>query len=569
MLALRGAFVEPVRGGHPRVAGLPPLIAVVATASLMIIALTLLWRLLSGPVPAKAAVPVDAATQVAAITVIFTGLHLASHGVRWGWRLILWCVVGAMHTVAALALIIAASTSTTTGALFLLTTGVIGSALLVAATALGVRRPGSTFSVSLLLIALALNVVPALVAGLGHDDPMIQQMTNSGFMIILILPAFALALASAASLSSLAVNIAQWSGLGLRDDARTTPARTAWAVVAFLGLTGSAVAWWLESASAWAVLSNGAVAGGGCALATLALKSPRRHRRQPVFLSDLAEHVAEVSMPIGVILGIVGVIAPGVALGLQFWKAGVGTAPDEELMITADLPSATEIAGSPAVVGTANIAHAVAGLVLLLAMVWAVRRGHPVVASLLGPVALCFLAAGLIGQSLQWEISHTVVSGLLGAVVCAVALARWKCLDERGWARILLAQLVCALWPWHTELLDPLSPFTDSHGLFALIVGLLWFMATEAEYANGSSATATRSARMMLFCAHSATVALFAFIIDDVLGAAYWETFDVSLLTSAIPVTAVGILLHLSHRHIDPDPRLRPGGAAMSAHHTE
>lgn len=568
MLALRGAFVEPVRGGHPRVAGLPPLIAVVATASLMIIALTLLWRLLSPVLPESVAEVGDLTSQVVAILIVFIGGHLASHGLRWRWRIPLWGFLSLLHLVAAIALVLGVSDAPVGAVVTLLVLGLVGNVLLLVGTILGVRRPGSPWSVTLVLVALTLNLAPALLTSFTTTSPGVREGTHMLFVIMIFLPALALALAGSVSLASLSVNIAQWSTLGFRDVRRPRPTRIAWVATAFLGLAGGCLAWWLEGSDVRAAASNSVVLVAGLVLAWLALAlGSRRAPQRRIHPSDLAEHLSEIAMPLGALLGIVGVVVPGIAFGMWMYQEGMFTdqrqALQETGVYTVQDTSDWNLAEIPSVVTAANLAHIVAGVVIAAVMLLAARRGRMVTTTVLGPVAICFVVAGVVGANERWELSQTVLATLLGVVVAAVVLAVRNRLDERDWTLALMAQVLCALWPWYPMLLEPLGILSDDQGLVVLVVGLLWFMVTEAEYTNRSSETATRSAGMMLFCAHSATVVLFAFIIDDILGAAYWETFDVSLLTSAIPVTAVGILLHLSRRRIDPDPRRPSSGGPV------
>lgn len=560
-LALRGAFVDPVRTGRPRIEGLPMVVGISSAAALTLIVLTLLWRLLSPILPDPVTSVGDATSQIVAILIVSIGGHLASHGLRWRWRIPLWGFLTLLHLVAAIALVLGLVDASAGAVVTLLVLGLVGNVLLLIGTVLGVRRPGSPWSVTLVLVALALNLAPALFTSFTTTIPGVRESAPMLFMLLILLPALALALAGSVSLASLSVNISQWSTLGFRDVRRPRSTRIAWMATALIGLVGGGLAWWLEGLEVQAAASNGAVLMAGLVFAWLALKlASRRTPQRHAHPSDLAEHLAEIAMPLGVLLGIVGVVVPGIASLVWMYQEGIFAdqlqAVQETGTYTVHDLSESDLAQIPSVVTAANIAHIVAGIVITAVMLIAARRGRVVTTAMLGPVAICFVAAGVIGTHERWELSQTVLATLLGVVVAAAVLATRNRLDERGWTLALMAQSLCALWPWYPMLLEPLGILSDGQGLVVLIVGLLWFLITEAEYVNATGDPATRGSRLMLFCAHTGTLVLFAFLVDDTLGASYWETFDISLLTVAIPLAVIALLGLLARRHIDPDPRI-------------
>ncbi|MGD7788135.1 hypothetical protein ACQCX2_07395 [Propionibacteriaceae bacterium Y1700] len=254
-----------------------------------------------------------------------------------------------------------------------------------------------------------------------------------------------------------------------------------------------------------------------------------------VGLEDLAEHLADLALPLGVLLGLVAVVLPAVAAvaNTDLSRQGAVAQPITE----AQLEAFAVVAGTGHVVA-AVLVGVVAGV--------AVRRGRSLAAIVLAPIAVSLLAVALAGVDEARAVSEPAVTlGLCLVLIPVVGLA-WLTgrMNSRRWTIAVAAQLLCALWPWYPVLLEPLGLFAGSHGLAVLVVGLLWYLATEAEYANAGGPRWTRGAAMMLFYAHSAVLVLFAFLIDDVLGATYWETFDESLFTVAVPLAAMAALAH-------------------------
>lgn len=557
-LALRQAVVEPVRSGRPRLRGLPPAVRVVGAASLGLIVMALLWRLVSTPAPDQVARVGDGLTQGASVTMVFWCAHLASHGLAWRLRVPAWLVLVGMHAVAATMLPLALVDQPRPMVIGGAVAALLSNAPLLIGTILGVRRPGSAASVVLVLCGVGAGVLPGLVLGYLSDESAVRGVAHLAYMPVFLLPALGLALAGPVSLASLTVNVAQWSVLGFRDRRRPGATRVAWAVLAVVGLAGGVVAARLEGATPWALITNGSVVVVGLTLALLAIAvTHERDARRPPRLPDLAENLAEFAMPLGVVLGLVAVIVPALVL-----TARTVTSSEPVLLRPAGgLPP--EHLG--AVATAAELGHVAAGIAVLLAAAVLAWRGRTVAAPVLAAVGLGFAAVGIVGDRPRFELSAALTATLLGVVVPAVVgvLAGRGRMDERRWTWALTAQFLCALWPWYPIVLEPLGLLAGSHGLAVLVIGLLWFLATEAEGANRPSRHATRAARLLLFCAHSGTLVLFAFLVDDILGAGYWETFDVSLVTAAIPIAAVAMVVDLGRWRLDPD----PGAGSLPAQH--
>lgn len=547
-MAARQAFVEPVRTGRPRVEGLSPTVARLMVASLASIVAMLVWRLLSEPLPDHIAAVGDLASQALSILMVFICMHVASYGLSWRWRLPVWIILALMHTMAGTVYIAGSLNRAPTLAVVAFLVGLGGTILLLVGTVIQVLsdehegRGGATVTI---IAGSALSVGPCLFMGLTSPDPRIQDVTSAVFLPFFFLPALGLALAGSVSLASLTTNVALWSALSLREGHHAPLLRRAWIVVAVLSATGGALSAFLDRAPlpTWGT-ATGVVCVGGL-LAWLAVVRSQRHgASRPPFLSDLSEHLSEVAIPLGVLLGLVAAVIPS-ALLLSVTQPG--TVLDE---IPTEVPRL--------VVDAASWGHGAAGVLTLVTGFVLARRGRIVSSTLFGAVSICFLAVALAGDSERFELSSGRVATVLASViivVAAITAARGK-MDELRWTAALIGQILCTLWPWYPDLLEPLGLLADSHGLAVLVVGLLWFLATEAEGTHRSTPSANRTARSLLFCAHAGMLILLAFLVDDVLGPAYWETFDDSLMTSAVPIAATAMLLDFARWHIDPDPRV-------------
>lgn len=187
------------------------------------------------------------------------------------------------------------------------------------------------------------------------------------------------------------------------------------------------------------------------------------------------------------------------------------------VLLTVVLPqlawATTALQHSGSIVALRGIAAAAA----LAAAWWAVRRGHPVRAAVLGCAAVAllpYILTPLLDQEQGYTIDLTLISAALLAVLAAstVVLAlRRKRLTETRAVAILAVSVLVVLVPHRGILAEPLE-FLLGPGVGLILLGLWWQLLTESGVANRDSRSFPLATRVLLLLTSTLlTVVVLAF----------------------------------------------------------
>lgn len=529
----RHAIINQVIDGRPRLKGLPLGIRILATTVLVLVIVGLATRLFV-PITHKGS-PLFI-TQFTFVLLSLGALctHLAAAIIRRRWRICLWIYLGILHLVAIIAGIAPFFVFQMLLPLLIVGVGIlVGSVCLLIGTILGGLRGITPAVIALDTVGVAGTMALPLILSVTHDS-LFQRNVELVLEFLVSPPALIMALAGGLSFSTLILNSSQWSVLSDRRPTRTRGLAIATIILAPLAL--ASLVWALGPLRFPDIFVSDSVIQSTiffvvAAVVTIpaVLLSHRFAPRIPPYLSVAAEDLSQVAMPLGLAL-------------FTFIPLSI-------CEIIFHLPPIHWIGDFLA----AAVAFAFA--------VRAIRRGSTALVAILSPIGVGCVFAGVRILTTHAPFSSSVLSllGLIAVLVLTVIASARKRMTVARWRIVIIAIVLCALWPWRTTILEPLETlFSASSQSVILVVGLIWLMFTEAEYVNVDTPHAPRASRVLLFCAHLISAVALTYAMSGSLSANDTAQLSNAVLGFAVVIGALVSLGDLARWNIDPDPRLCP-----------